>query len=287
MSEVQIAGEARTIAAFSAYKALTAGEVIADVEGAWREILNQTAEFKRDYEARNYVEMDRAEARRQFRARPMVEVVREEDPETGAIRVREVPVTLESGAPMLGPDPLGHLSEEDWASSGGKLRIPDSPSEMTQWMAMAPTALRLARAQVTRLIGLVLTPNADLEKWDTEGLETADIDKKLDEAGRAVIHRASADELVRLLAGTVRVCREQLRDPFDELVGEFRAMRGTPDEEEELPPVAGAMEIETEGESSIEEPQISSSASPADSDGSPPSSSTAPAGSESSISATA
>lgn len=275
---VTIAGEPATIAEFSAFKALYAGELVAEVEGAWREIMKETAGFKRDFEGDNYDEFDRPAARYQFRPRALANTTREEDPETGAITIRETIATDSDGQPLIGPDPLASITEEDWAAADQKLRIHHSPSETIQWVTMAPTALKLARAHTLRLIALVLTSNRDLEGWDLNG---DDIVGKLDADAKRLVHQAKADELVRLLAASVRVLRDQLADPFDEMVAELRSLRQPTTEIEEREATVEPMRVEDAAEPGNEPKQDSSTESAATTTGPPTSSSTASVGASS------
>ncbi|MEJ7783170.1 MAG: hypothetical protein WKF96_00105 [Solirubrobacteraceae bacterium] len=246
--DVTIGGEARHIGEFSAYKALLAMEMIASVEGTFREVLGEVAAFKRSYEAEHYVQLDRAEARRHFRPKALYETV-VHHLEDGTTTEVDAPVLLD-GAPLLGPDPLGHLTEADWAASEHKLRVPDSPSENVQIAAMVPVAFRLGRDEVLALLALVLTPNSDLERWDTD--DTVNVPVELAAAGRALLHRARADELVRLGIGAVQACKEQLAAPLAEAREAWATLRPSH-------PAAGPepMRVETE-------PPTSSTSSPND-----------------------
>lgn len=280
MTQVTIGGEPRTLGDFSAFKAIFAMEIVTEVEGAWRQVLTEGARFKREFEAENFVAMDRAEARRRYLPRPLYREIREET-EDGRMALRDEPVLDAQGNPVLGPDPLGHLTEEDWQASGQKLRIADSPGEQLQIAAMIPVAFRHARVHVFRLLALTLTPNRELEEWDGE----KDIATELDRISRELQHRAKADEIVRLGVAVVALCKEQLAGPFEEAAAAFRTVfqKETPPATTEPEP----MRIEDEADAPSDEPPTSSTESLADTDGRPTSSSTEPASVSSSSSATA
>lgn len=285
---VTIAGEQQSVGNFSAFKAMLVMDIIADAEKVYREILQEAAAFKIDYERANVVEFDRATARREFAPRVLFKVVREEK-DDGRIEVHQEPVLDEqTGEPKLGPDPLGHLTEEDWTASGNVLRIFESPSDEVVYAATLPRAFKMARDEMLSLLAIVTSSNADLERWDNDD----DVDQQLEDTEKRLLHRASQSELVSLAAAALRVCREEIRGPFDELVEEIRTTfrRQTP-ETSETPvpatdPQATDETIEPEPISTIEpEPMqvetlgspSSSTSSEADTDGTPQSSSIEPA----------
>lgn len=276
--EVRIGGEPRTLGGFSAFKAFKAMEILGNAESIYRRVLSESAAFTREFEAENVVELDRAEARRQFRPQPVYEQTTEET-ETGSVATA-TPVLIE-GEPLLGPDPLGHLTDADWEASGNRLRIGKSPSEDVKIAAMIPRAFELGRLEATRLLALAITPNADLEKWDNDG----DVDAELETVAKRLLHQATADELVALAIATLRLCKEQISGPFGELVEAARTtFRAAKDPETTATGESGQpepMRVVTPGS------PTSSSESPADSDGNPESSSTALASASSSNSETA
>lgn len=257
--EVTIGGEQKTLAQFSAFKAIYALETISEVEGAWQKVLSGAAAFKTKFEAENFAEYDRAEARFEFRPMPLVKTVRRETDDEAVEIVRE-PI-LRDGEPVLGPDPLAHLTDEDWTASGNKLRQHATPNETLQWASMVPIAVREARTHVFRLVALVLTPNDDLEKWD--GGDT-DIATQLDVEAKRLQHKASMPELIQLLTATVRLCKDELADPFGELVQETTKILRSGDPEEAKRPEP--MRLETSAPASTSDAQTSSSGSPDDSE---------------------
>lgn len=266
--QVTINGESRSLSGFSAFKAFCAMQILADAEEIGRDVLNEAASFKREYEAANYVEMTRAEARREFPPKPLREVVRRET-EDGRIEVVEAVVFDSAGAPLM-VDPLGHMTDADWQATDHKMRVSDSPGEKMQVAAMIPVAFRKGRVELLRLLALVLTSNADLEQWDTDG----DVEERLDRAGKALMHDASIEELTELASAALALCREQIAGPFGRLMDEARATFTTPagvvdGEPATVTPPAAAFETEASS--------ISSTESPADTAGTPPPSSIEPA----------
>lgn len=246
-NEVKIGGESRFLPDFSGYKAIKAMEIVAEVNEAWQATLDAAADFKAGYEGKNVVTIDRAEARRQYPPKPLLERIPALDDkgelmtdEDGEPLVKIRPMLDAQGQPLMGPDPLGHLTEQDWAGSGQVLRIPDSPTTTMQIMHVAPQAFGRAQKHCLRILALVLTPNDELERWDMAG---DPIDSKLDEEGKKLLHRAKADELVSLAVAAVEVGRDQLADPFEQAATAIRSLTSTPDRTPA--PAAGPMSVET------------------------------------------
>lgn len=276
MGTVTVGGKDRQIQPFNAYKALLAMELVGGVRDTWRAVLSEAAEFKRAYEAENYVELRRAEARYQLAPAPLTEVVREEDPETGATRVLERPVLDEEGVAIAGPDPLGHLSETDWEGSGQTLRISQSPSEGEQLAAMVPVAVRLGKVDALRLIALALVDAGRLEEWVEAG---EDVDSKLDEEARRLTLEASLGELVQVAVATAVACREELAGPLGDARRELGRLL-TPTGPTETVPEPMTLDADETPAS-----PTSSTDSPAPTGGEPERSRTAPVGASSSSSA--
>lgn len=283
---VTIGGEEHRIADFSAFKAIYAMSEVSAIQNVWRDVLTAGAEFKRQYEAEHYVEIDRAEARRQFPPRVLLEDV-PISTETGMLvedgvpLLRQVPM-IRDGQPIMGPDPLGHLTDEDWQASGQKLRIADSPEPMLEIAAMVEAGFRMARTQVLRLIALAIAKNSDLEAWENEGGDAA-IAAQLDAAAQSLMHRASMAEIVRLAIATAEAMRDELAVPFGEAREAMARLRPTPEPDEQTPE---PMRVETPPSGEPTSSPTSSTDSPADTADGPPTSSTAPAGESSPVSAT-
>lgn len=256
--KVRIKGEERDLPGFMAFKAFHAMDLIAEVQGAWRQVLESGATFKREYEAEHYVEMTRTEARRMFRPKPLYS----EQPVTNAageqvldadgdpvLSMQPVMVKDETTGeltPMLGPDPLEHMTEEDWAGSNQTLRESDSPKRNMVIAVMVPRGFELARTQVLRLMALALTTNKQLEEWDDAG--TA-INPELDKAGKKLLHEANPQEFIRLAVAVVNLCQEELADPFGELmeaVTQLQRKRAAAAGPSESAPAAGPMRIEND-----------------------------------------
>lgn len=279
MTDVTIGGESRTIHEFSAYKALVAGDLIASGEAAYRKVLREVAQFKRGFEGENYVEMDRAEARYEFRPRVLSkrDVTHQEDGST----VETAEPMLVDGRPVIGVDPLGHLTEDDWQHSGQKLRIHNSPERALEIAAMVPIALREARDLTFRLVALVLTTNDELERWDTAG---ENIEQKLDAEAKRLSHRATLAEIVSLSGAVIRTMRDQLVGPFGDARREW-AETFAKTEDDRPPAEVVPMRIEHSDSESTTSSSTSSSSSEDDSAGTPEPSPTASDGASSSASA--
>lgn len=266
---VTIGGQPHTLADFSAFKAVYALEIIGDVESAVRGLVHEAGDFRTEYAKRHTLTMPRAEARRQYAPRPLLERT-----ETEGGEVKLAPLLVD-GDPVMGPDPLGHLTDADWEASDNLLTIPEYPDENAVMLAMIPRAFKAAKTSVLRLLALALTSDRDVETWD--GAE--EIDAKLDTAGTELLHKCKADELGALVVGVLQLAREQVADPFAAARREIEAMFAPTPPDPEAEPEREPMTVEPpEPESETGSSPTSSTGSPAATDGSPAPSSTAPAG---------
>lgn len=280
-----IGGEPVTIQEFSAFKAIHAMDVLSEVEGSWRQVVYAMGDYKTEFGKKNTMRLSRAEARRQFRAKPLYRArnVVKDDVVTEVI---EEPVIDASGQPVLGPDPLAHLSDSDWQSSGNVLEIPEQPSPDEVIAAMVPFAFKLARVQVLRVIALALTPNRQLEEWDTDAPgDPGVLNQHLDDSARRLVHEAKADEIVAIAVAVAEKIKAQLVGPFEQARAAFKDLipKETPAaSEEELPPPMTIVEEDDElaatttssEQSEPESKPASSIGSPASTGGPPTSSST-------------
>lgn len=286
-------GQPVTIQEFSAFKAIHAMDVLSEVEGSWRQVVFAMADYRAEYGQKNTMRLSRAEARRQFRAKPLYRArnVVEDDIVTEVI---EEPVLDESGQPVLGPDPLEHLTDQDWQASGNELVIPEQPNPDEVVAAMVPFAFKLARVQVLRVIALALTPNRQLEDWDTEAPGDPELlNRHLDDAARRLVHQAAADELIGLAVAVAEKVKAQLIGPFEQARAEFRELlpKATTSTDDATPPPMTIVEgpeddelaatQEPSSEPTEPEPKpASSTASPEPTAGPPTSSSTDSPGTE-------
>jgi hypothetical protein len=154
---------------FSLRKGLRVLHTIRWITQSVPQILSRWAEFTREYEAQNVTELDRAMARVEYAPRPLMDEEPLLDGEGRAITdqlgqalVRRTPKMVD-GVPVMGPDPLGHLTEEDWQASGNRLRIPRSPSTEERMAAIFPMALELAEEQTLALLALLSMTNEEYD----------------------------------------------------------------------------------------------------------------------------
>lgn len=280
---VTLGGKEIMLEPFSGFKAIFAIDTVGAVEGTVRQLVGEQVDFKAAHTARviagrSKLTFSRVEARRQFRPEPLYEQVDTDDgPRLIAV--------LKDGVPVMGPDPLGHVTEADWQASGNQLVIPQIPrNEDTDidnavMLAMVPRAFKEARATVLRLVALVMTSNRDLEEWDGAG---ADIDAQLDAAAKKTMHRADAAELIALVVAAVELARDQIAGPFGDAVEAIRGLfpQQTATAEGEAPPQQPMTiePVEPVKPAETTSSQGSSTSSPASTDGRPETSSTAPAG---------
>lgn len=284
MTVVTIGGEQRTIAEFSAFKALHAMAVIKQVEEKVRELILGAGAFRDEYAKAHFTRMTRAEAKRNFPPQPLYEQRANDRGEVETLLV------LIDGEPKLRPGKLDHLTEEDWAAAGHELIAPEYPSdEMVQAM-MVTSAFEIARTHVLRLLALALVANRDLRKWEEDG---DDLDAKLDEEAKTLVYDCTAPELLELTVSVIGAVKDQISGPFGDaraaLQEVFRPAQGaTPAGEVTPSPMTVEREEPTTdqedaGSGETASSPTSSTSSPDATDGATPSASTVPAGASSAV----
>jgi hypothetical protein len=172
-------------------------------------ILKEWGEFTRSYEAEHVTEIDRAFARVEYAPRPLMDEEPLLDGEGRAITdqlgqalVRRTP-RLVDGVPVMGPDPLGHLTEEDWQANGNRLRIPRSPSVEERVAAIFPMALEVAEEQTLALLALLSMTN---EEYDAAA--KGDVKKAIQERTNELLSAPMYDMLELAIAAGEMVEQE-------------------------------------------------------------------------------
>lgn len=262
--KVQLGNREVEVQDLSGRKAIRATKIVRSIADGWPEILTAIAEFTRRYEEENFVLLDRAEARHRFAPRPLVvdgELVRDE-----------------GGELVLGPDPLGHMTDADWTQSDGRLKVRQSPSRNEVFAAVFPQAFDIAEEQITQLLALAITPNAELSKTAidngpeaVEELLKKTVDDFIDE---------DFGQIMELAVVTGEVVEEQLTQDLKKLggrTGKFLRLFG----------LQGPKSPEKETPESTSSRQTSSTSSPGNTDGASDEPSTGPDGSDSLVSSAA
>lgn len=194
---------------FSGRKAIRVIRTIERITKGVPEILEEWARFTRRYEAANVTEMDRAFARSEYGPRPLMD----EEPliedgkaltdSAGNVLVRRTPKLDADGRIVLGPDPLAHMTEEDWKASGNRLRIPRSPSTEEKVAAIFPLALNLAETETLHLLALLSMTNVEVKDAAKDDLPEA-----LSERAEDLLD-APADDLMELAVAAGEMVEDQ------------------------------------------------------------------------------
>lgn len=173
--EVQIGDRTIRIDDFSGRKGIRVLRTLEEIAKAAPAIQKKWQDYTREYEAENTIDLDRAYARSEFGPQPLFTeepVLNDEgqviNDSSGRPLVRRMPMLDEQGAVRMGPDPLGHLSEQDWAASGNKLKRPRSPDLQQQLMVVFPEMIHLAEKETAALIGLIAMPNSDVKRYSKD-----------------------------------------------------------------------------------------------------------------------
>lgn len=194
MKTITIGGQERRIEPFSGRKVNRALRLLKAIAKAVPELLDIRAEFIRRYEAANYVELDRAQALLRYGAPVAVTT-----PEGELARDAE-------GRLETVPSPLLAMSEDAWAQTDHKLRLPRSPSTEEQLWAIFPEAFDKAEDLIVRLLALALMPNHDIKEHARKG----DLDEHLGAAGEDLLDDALGDELLELAVAAGEVVDDQI-----------------------------------------------------------------------------
>lgn len=182
-----------TVEPFSGRKALRAFHMLKQIATDAPAIMQTWHEFTAEYEREHALELSRAEARFEFP--PIRGDVTELD------RLDAVPVEVRGDewqrerdaaiAKVMRPGRFDHLTDQDWEKSGNRVRLPRSPSQAEQIVAVFPTALELAEEQVLRLLALIAMPEADVKA------HRGDLNDKLDVLAEDLLD-APFEDLVEL-----------------------------------------------------------------------------------------
>jgi hypothetical protein len=276
---VTVGGEEIRIEPFSGRKALRVLHTVNHIATGVPEILERWATFTHDYEQTNAITIDRASARRQFAPMPLYDeepVLEDGKPVTtaeGDVLVRRVARTRQDGTAIMGPDPLGHMSDADWEASGNMLRLPRSPTREEQIVAIFPQALELAEEETVALLALIAMSNADLKRFARQGHEA--LRDELKSRGEDLLD-ADLGELVELAIVAGEAVNEQYQAKARELggrLGNALKLFGI-----SLPSSETTTETETSKETSSTPSPSSSTDSPVPTDGERDEPSTEPAG---------
>jgi hypothetical protein len=116
------------------------------------------------------------------------------------------------------------FTEADF-KDGEPIRIPQEPPMQEQIVAVFPIVFEAAEAQVVELLALVAAPNSELAEADRNGT----VDAYLKDAGRALLHEATVDQLVALALAATEQVTEALAGDGDGVLGKvLAAAQGRP-----------------------------------------------------------
>jgi hypothetical protein len=248
---------------FSLRKGLRVLHTLRWISQSVPQILKAWADFTREYEAANVTEIDRAFARVEYAPRPLMD----EEPllgddgraitdQLGQALVRRTP-RLVDGVPVMGPDPLAHLTEEDWQASGNRLRIPRSPSVEERVAAIFPMALEVAEEQTLALLALLSMTN---EEYDAaaKGKGAKDAQAAIDARKDELLSAPMYDMLELAIAAGEMVEQEFVgrakRELADRLPNALRLFGMSPSSRSETPTTSQTPASRTSATSSTDSP---------------------------------
>lgn len=219
MTTVKVGNEEIRLEQFSGRKAIRVIRTVEHITKGVPKILERWAEFTREYEASNVTEMDRTTARRYYGPAVLMdeEPVLAADGVTAIVNdmgdpiVRRSPRLGSDNKPVMGPDPLAHMTDADWEASGNKLRLPKTPSTEEKIAAIFPLALDLAEEETLRLLALLSMTNKQVKDAMKSDLPAA-LDERADE-----LLDAPATDLLELAVASGEMVEEQFTSKVREL----------------------------------------------------------------------
>lgn len=233
---VDLGGQPVEVQPITGRKAIRAGKIVREITRAWPTLAAQMATFERKFEDENAAVLERATARREFRPEPLTElrVVKDDNDQPKVIEgegvlFERILVRNEAGEPVIGPDPLGHLTEADWEHSGQRLKIPRSPKREEKWLSIFEQAFEIVENQLLQLIALAVIDNEVL-KTAAHGGGAEQVTMLLQEKGEELLDQGTLAELFELLIVTVEVCDQEvlakLRQLGDRAGNALRLLQG-------------------------------------------------------------
>jgi hypothetical protein len=175
MADVKIGDAPATISKLNGFKAAEALGIISEITEQTPTLLQDLAEFTRQYETDHAQRMPRAAAEARF------------------------------------PQQAKNVSEAAWEASGNELVVPEPPGLEEQVAFALPKVYTVARESLIDLLALLITPNSELEQADADGRELYGKDGALAEQRRKLLHDATLEQLVEVAAAAGEVLRDQLK----------------------------------------------------------------------------
>lgn len=209
----ELGGQRVTLERPNGVKASRALAELKQAGSAVKEVTTAMGEFITEYERTHVIELDRIQARMRYPGRPILGL----DGEV-ALEPAERPdgsPNPRAGQPAMAPSLVDAMTEEDWREAGGRLRLPESPSQQEVIGAVLPVALEHGEERIWRLLALFLIPNAEVARARRDGR----LDALLEERVSTLLEDAYADELMELAAAVGEVIDHHFRRKASE-VGE-------------------------------------------------------------------
>lgn len=260
MAEVEVGGRKVTLERFTLAKAMRVITLLSVIQKAVPEINKAMAEFRRNYEEANVIELDRVQAKMRYGPQPVLG----EDGEP----------MFKDGELLTIPSPIDRMSETDWERAGQTLRLRQSPATGEIATALFPLAFERAEQPVMRLLALVAMPNDDVERYVASG----EIWDRVDDYARDVIGKAYLEEIMELAVCAAETIEGQVMAKargLGERAGNLRRLFGneqptrTTPNSSPMEPTTLSEPPEPESTESVSDSPESSTGNPTESDNSP------------------
>jgi hypothetical protein len=200
-TKVTIGGNERTVPVLNGVRALESLRLIQEIMQVAPDVMRKRAAFIKTYGEENAEILSRGQAKVRFPPRPVYNA------QTGD------PVLDENGQVRL-VDPLGRISEHDWASMSNALVIKPAPGDLEVGLVMVQDVLSKALLPFTRLLGLLMANNGDVL---THMFNDSDLDEWLEKEGRKILNDADIDELIELVIVAIEVSNNRVKKKLEKM----------------------------------------------------------------------
>jgi hypothetical protein len=228
------------IGAFSGYKAVHIGRIVAKIGKQVPELIDDMNAFTRRFEAENSLKITRAMS------------------------------VLPRFKPLF--DDM-QLSDEDWQRCGGAVEIPQPADANMVIASVFPKAFEYAEDSVLDLLAWIASTNVELSEAD----ENDGVDEHIKSLRKRLLHEGALDELVTLALVGVEIVREQLQSQVAEVGKAISTLMGRQEDSQTSSTESEAGESEDSDEATSTTSQNLSTDSPTPTGGTDAPRSTEPA----------
>lgn len=189
---VQVGERTYTVQPFKGFKATRIGRIVAEVTRQVPGVLDDMAQFTREFESKNAVRITR-----QMSMLPRFKSLFEDM----------------------------SMTDEDWERCGGAVEIPQPPDPNMVFASVFPRVFEQAEKQVLDLLAWVAVSNADLRDAD----DSDTVDELIAKTRKDLLHEGDLSELLELFIVGVDMIKGEFAGKRDALTGAISGLTGRQD----------------------------------------------------------